>query len=471
MIAATEFAIVELRGSFVDIAGIDPAVVAEVEHETTELLSALIQIDTSNPPGDETKVAEFMAAWFAARGVTGGQIVGEPEDRRSFVLRLESGKPGPSLLLLAHEDVVPANAADWQVPPFSGLIKDGYVWGRGAVDIKNLVAAHAVAAARIAKAGGPAAGTLVYACTADEEEGSVGGARWLVANRPDLIRTEYVINEGGGHFLERAGRRVYILESGEKGTAQFRLTIKGDAGHASVPLRSGNAVVAAARVVEALVSHELPLVIDGSSEELVRLLVDSPDLRERLRDPGTAREALAELARRDVQLADMIEPLYGFAFSPTIVHSNSGAVNVYPTRVELSVDCRLLAGHDEQEVLTEVRTALDGVEADWDLEWVGPVVRGNSSPYPTPLSEVLGATLERYVPGAELANSHSVGFTDSNWFRAAFPDTVAYNFAPHLVEGYDEVTPRYHNVDERILIRDLAFQSLFAEAVARELLS
>ena len=110
--------------------------------------------------------------------------MGEPKDRRSFVLRLESGRPGPSLLLLAHEDVVPANAPDWQVPPFSGLIKDGYVWGRGAVDIKNLVAAHAVAAARIAAAGGPAAGTLVYACTADEEEGSVGGARWLVEQPP-----------------------------------------------------------------------------------------------------------------------------------------------------------------------------------------------------------------------------------------------------------------------------------------------
>ena len=95
-----------------------------------------------------------------------------------------------------------------------------------------------------------------------------------------------MINEGGGHFLERGGRRVYIIESGEKGTAQFRLIVKGEAGHASVPLRSGNAVVAAARVVDALVSHELPLVIDGSSEELVRLLVDSPALRDRLRDPG-----------------------------------------------------------------------------------------------------------------------------------------------------------------------------------------
>ena len=470
MMARTERHRRALGARVEDIAGIDPAAVAEVERETSELLSALIRIDTSNPPGDETRVAELMAAWFRERGLE-GEVAGEPKGRESFVLRLDSGRPGPSLLLLAHEDVVPANAPDWQVPPFSGLIRDGYVWGRGAVDVKNLVAAHAVATARIARAGGPAAGTLVYACTADEEEGSVGGARWLIDNRPDLVKTDYVINEGGGHFLERAGRRVYIMESGEKGTAQFRLIVKGEAGHASVPLRSGNAVVAAARVVEALVAHESPLAIDGSSEDLVRLLVDSPALRERLRDPKTARAALVDLARRDVQLADMIEPLYGFAFSPTIVHSNSIAVNVYPTRVEVTVDCRMLAGHDEQEVLTEVRTALDGVEADWDLQWVGPVVRGNSSPYPSPLSDAIEKTLERHVPGAVLANSHSVGFTDSNWFRAAYPDTVACNFAPHLVEGYDEVTPRYHNVDERIFIRDLAFQALFAEQVALELLS
>jgi len=165
----------------------------------------------------------------------------------------------------------------------------------------------------------------------------------------------------------------------------------------------------------------------------------------------------------------MIEPLYGFAFSPTIVHSNSVAVNVYPTKVELSVDCRLLAGHDEDEVEAEVRAALADVDAEWELEWIG-VIRGNASPYPTALSEAIRTVLQRHVPDAELANSHSVGFTDSNWFRAAYPGTVAYNFAPHLVESYDEVTTRYHNVDERIRVRDVGFQALFAERVALELL-
>ena len=450
------------------IVGLEPAVVAEVERETSELLSALIRIDTSNPPGNETAVAEFMDRWFREAGLV-GQIVGEPEDRRSFVLRLEGQRPGPSLLLLAHEDVVPACGADWQVPPFSGLIKDGYVWGRGAIDIKNLVAAHAVAVRRLAAAGAPFAGSVTYACTADEEEGSVGGARWLVKHRPDLVRCDYVVNEGGGGFIEHADGRVYLLESGEKGTAQFRLVVHGEAGHASVPLRRGNAVVAAAQLVGALVAHELPVVIDGSSRELVELLVADPELRARLRDPAEARAALAELGSRDLRLAEMIEPLYGFAFSPTIVKSNSAAVNVYPTRVEVSVDCRMLAGHDEAEVEAEVRAALAGVDAEWDLEWIG-VTRGNASPYPTPLAEAIRTVLQRHVPDAEIANSHSVGFTDSNWFRAAYPDTIAYNFSPHLVESYDEVTVRYHNVDERILVRDLAFQALFAERVALELL-
>ena len=451
-----------------EIAGVDATVVAEVERETSELLSRLIQIDTSNPPGNETAVAEFMRAWFREAGLE-GEILGEPADRRSFVLRLQGQRPGPSLLLLAHEDVVPANAADWQVPPFSGLIKDDYVWGRGAVDIKNLVAAHAVAVKRLAASGADFAGTVTYACTADEEEGSVGGARWLVKHRPDLMRCAYVINEGGGGFLEHGGRRIYLLESGEKGTAQFRLVVHGEAGHAAVPLRRGNAVLAAARIVEALVAHELPVVVDDSSRELVELLVDDPDLRLRLRDPATARAALADLATRDTRLADMIEPLYGFAFSPTIVQSNSIAVNVYPSRVDLSVDCRILAGHDEAEVEAEVRAALAGIDAEWELEWIG-VIRGNASEYPTALSRAIGVVLERLAPGAVLANSHSVGFTDSNWFRSAYPETIAYNFAPHVVEGYDAVTIRYHNVDERIHVRDLAVQALFAERLALELL-
>ncbi len=447
---------------------IDTAVLADLERETSELLSQLIQIDTTNPPGNETSVAESMAAWFRRHGLE-GEIVGEPADRASFVLRLEGQRPGPSLLLLAHEDVVPADAAGWQVPPFSGLVKDGSIWGRGATDIKNLVAANAVAVRRLAAAGAPFAGTVTYACTADEERLNGGGVRWLLQHRPDLVRCDYVLNEGDSAFTPRGDRRVFMLQSGEKGTAQFRLVVRGEAGHASMPLRRGNAMLAAARIVEALAMHELPVVIDEASRDLVELLVEDPGLRGRLRDAAQARDALASLAESDPQLADRIEPLYGFTLAPTIVRSNSEAVNVYPTEVVLSVDCRTLAGHDEGEVEAEVRAALEGVEATWDLEWI-KVIRGTASPYPTPLSEAVRSVLQRHVPGAELGHDHCVGFTDSHWLRAALPGVVAYNVAPYVQESHAEVYLRPHNVDERIHVRDLAFQAFFAEQVALELL-
>jgi len=453
------------NGSVVDV---DPALLADLGRETSELLSQLIQIDTSNPPGNETAVAEFMAAWFRGHGLA-GEIAGEPAERASFVLRLEGRQPGPTLLLLAHEDVVGANAADWQVPPFSGLIKDGYVWGRGATDIKNLIAANAVAVRRLAAAGAPFDGTVVYACTADEERCRGGGIRWLLEHRPDLLRCDYVLNEGDGAYIPSGDRRVFLLQSGEKGTAQFRLIVHGQGGHGSLSQRHGNAVLAAARVAEALLAHELPVVIDDSSSDSVELLVADAGLRERLRDAGRSRAALTELAERHPDLTEVIEPLYGFGFSATMVQSNSGAVNVFSTQVVISIDCRPLVGHDETEVESEVRAALAGVDAEWELEWIN-VVRGNSSRYPSPLSEAIATVLRGHVPGAEIGYTHNAGFTDAHWLRVAFPEVVAYDFEPFVEESCVDVWPRAHGIDERILVRDLAFQAFFVEQVALELL-
>ena len=454
-----------------DIVGIDPAVVEEVERETSELLCRLIRIDTSNPPGNETRVAELMAAWFAEAGLH-GEIVGEPADRRSFVLRLEGSGPGPSLAAprpRGRGAGRPGGAGRCRRSP--GSEKDGYVWGRGAIDIKNLVAAHAVAVRRLAAAGAPFAGTLVYACTADEEEGSVCGARWLLEHRADLVRTDYVINEGGGHFIMHGGAPVYLLETGEKGTAQFRIVVSGTGGHALCPCAAATPWSAPRTSWRRSRPTSCPSWWTASSAELVELLVDDVDLRARLRDPARARGALRELSARDPGLADMVEPLYGSAFSPTIVRGNSEAVNVYPTRVEVCVDCRMLAGHDEREIEAEVRDALSGVEARWAFEWIGSPVRGNASRYPSPLSDAIRSVLGRHVPGAKLANAHCVGFTDSNWFRSLAPGVVAYNFSPHVEEDYAAVTERYHNVDERISVRDLAFQALFAERIALEVLA
>ncbi len=451
-----------------EISGVDPMVIAQTANEARDLLSELIRIDTSNPPGDETKVAKFLDSFFRAKGLE-GEIVGEPPDRRSYVLRLEGRRPGPSLLLLAHEDVVPVTAIEWQEPPFSGVVDGNYVWGRGALDVKNLIAAHAVALCRLAASGGPYAGTIVFAATADEEDGSVGGARWLLNHRPDLLHCDYVLNEGGAHYVQHQGRHVYIIETGEKGAMQFKVIIKGQSGHASLPLRRGSAMVGATHALAALSTHASPLTNGESSHDLISLLVPHEDLRQRLRDPDTARAALAELAHRDEDLADMIEPLYGFSFTPTMVASDSAAVNMHPSRVEISVDCRTPVGMGRADVAAEIQKALAGIEADWELEWLC-VTEGNASPAPTRFSAAIARAMDRLVPGSEIAFAHGVRFTDCNWFRTAYPETIAYGFSPYLADSHDDIMRRCHARDERIHVRDLALQALHAEFVARELL-
>ncbi len=401
------------------------------------------------------------------------EFVGDTLYQSSFVLRLPGRRPGPTSRYWLDEDVAPANPEDWQVPPFAGVIEDGYVWGRGAIDIKNLVAANAVAVRRLAAAGSSFAGTVIYAWTANEEgsqeEGVLDGVRWLIENRPQLLRCDYLLNEGDGAVIPRGERSIFTVESGEKGVARFLVdSVRGKAGHGALPLRRGNAILAAARAVEALLSHELPVVVDEASEDLVRVLVDDAGLRARLRHPASVRAALAELVESDIEAADMLEPLYGFSFSTTMVACNSTAVNVFPPRVVLGVDCRPLAGQDASDVEAEVHSALAGVDATWDFELIS-VVPGNASPYPSPLSAAITTVLRRRVPAAEVANSHCIGFTDAHWFRAAFPGVISLQNHPQSARA----TPMWSPGARRqrwTLIQDLGYQVLFAEGVALELL-
>ncbi len=281
---------------------------------------------------------------------------------------------------------------------------------------------------------------------------------------------DYLLNEGGGEFLVLpGGQRLYELHVGEKGTTQFRLVVSGESGHASVPLRRGNAVVGAADAVRALFDYQPRLSLDTVPGEYVELLVPDPALRARLLDEGSARAALAELGGRDRRAADLLAPLYGLTFSPTIVHSSGEAVNVFPASATVTVDCRMPVGWTEDRVAAEIEAALAGVDARWEIEWLGTIA-GNASPADTPLQRAITAVMARLVPGSRVVPIHSVGFTDSNWFRAAFPDVAAYNFAPFLVDDGAAVSPLFHNLDERINVRDLAFQSMFAYELVRELL-
>src|SRR5439155_21245717 len=198
--------------------------------EATELLQGLIRIDTTNPPGNETRAAELLRDYLEDSGVSCELYARIPE-RANLVARIPGRGDGPRLLFLSHTDVVLADASEWAVPPFAGEVRSGEVWGRGALDMKGQVAASAVAIASLAREGFEPAGDLIFAATADEEVGDGFGLSWLCDAHPDAIRCDYAVNEGGGDRLELGGSVYYVVTTAEKLTAPFEIHVHGRSGH------------------------------------------------------------------------------------------------------------------------------------------------------------------------------------------------------------------------------------------------
>lgn len=449
--------------------GLDDRDWQALEDEVLSLFTAILRVDTTNPPGNETACALVLKDFLAANGIS-SELVGELPERQNLVARLEGRRPGPTLVLMGHLDVVPADEAEWTVPPFGGVVKDGFVWGCGATDMKNQVAAEAVAVARLARAGADFAGTIVYIASVDEEEGSHCGVRWLCENRPELIRCDYLLNEGmGGLWLPIDGKKVFLLAVGEKAFAQFRIRTRGVGGHGSVPEKERSAVIDLARVVVALGLHDPPAIVSPMTAGFIDVLVGD-GLRERLKDPATARAAARELRLADPEIAGLIEPLLGATFTPTILEAGK-AVNVIPTHAEASVDCRILPEMTREETRALVAGVVDPLGVDWEFEWID-ATEPNASPAPTALSESIERVLRRDVPDAVLAPMCAGSFTDSRWVREAFPDCVAYGFAPFPSEDLRTMEGgRDHSPDERISVDDVTYQALFFERVVRDLLA
>src|SRR6184192_3770471 len=201
-----------------------------LREEATDLLQRLIRLDTVNPPGNETIAAELLRDYLAESGIE-AELYAKVPERANLVARIPGRGEGPRLLLLSHTDTVLADAAEWQLDPWSGELKEGEVWGRGALDMKGQVAANAVAIASLAREGFRPSGDLIFAATADEEVGDGFGLEWLCEEHPDAVRCDFAINEGGGERIElEDGRPIYEATVAEKMTAPFRLRVYGRAG-------------------------------------------------------------------------------------------------------------------------------------------------------------------------------------------------------------------------------------------------
>jgi len=418
-----------------------PVAVTSLRDEVTDLLCRLIRVDTTNPPGNETAAAELLREYLDENGV-GCELYARVPERASLVARVPGRGDGPTLLLLSHIDVVLADPAEWTVPPFAGVVRDGEVWGRGALDMKGQVAAAAVAVASLAREGFRPAGDLIFAATADEEVGDGFGLSWLCEQHPDAVRCDYAINEGAGDRFELGGKAVYLCATAEKQTAPFRILVHGRSGHASMPAIADNALVKAAQLIERLAQYRPEPQLQQEVEAFLRTVLGE------VPSPGSAVDRVRAL---DPAAAELIEPLLSPTFAPTMIQA-SHKRNVIPARCEIDVDCRLLPGQHAHLVEPLVRAVLGG-DVDYELEWL-EAQGGTRSALDTPLWDAVESFVAQSEPGAHPVPICCTGFTDSHWLREAF-GTVAYGFFPARTMPFTLAAQLIHSADERVPVDDL----------------
>ena len=425
-----------------------------LQDEALGLLQQLLRLNTVNPPGNETIAAELLRDYLEASGVE-VQLHGRVPERMNLVARLRGGD-GPSLCFLSHTDTVVADPAEWSRDPWSGDLADDHVWGRGALDMKNQVAASAVAIASLAREGFRPPGDLVFVAAADEEVGDNYGLQWLCAERPDAVRVEYAVNEGGGERVALGGRAFYLCAAAEKMSSPLKITVHGRSGHASMPGIADNALVKAAPLIEKLAAYRP----EASIGPEVAGFLDAV-----LGEQPPPDEVLERLGAVDQLAVDTIEPLLSFTLSPTMIEASERR-NVVPGTCELVVDRRLLPGQTPEDVDALVRSILgdgDHYELETIERW-----GGTRSPLDTPLWRAISDWVEATESGAKVAPLCCSGFTDSHWLREAF-GTVAYGFFPMRTMSPELAARLIHSADERTHVDDLGLGVDFLRTLARSL--
>src|SRR4030066_811714 len=319
----------------------------EIEEEVTHILRDLIRIDTTNPPGNETAAANYVAQNLSHDGFK--SILRESAPGRGNVItRLPGTGEKPSLLLLSHLDVVAANPEEWSVNPFGGVVKDGFVWGRGALDMKGMTAIELMALKLLKRNNVRVKEDVVLAATADEEKGGMAGAGYLVDNFPREVFADYVLNEGGGLAISAGSKNVYTVNTAEKGLLWLRIKAKGFPGHGSTPNVTDNAILRMNKVIEQLEKYQAPIVLVPTVKQFLgNMAKEDATLREpfsRLLDcPKEADEILDDLAKTEKSLAEELRPRIRMTIAPTMIRGGIKE-NIIPSECEATFDCRVLPG-------------------------------------------------------------------------------------------------------------------------------
>ncbi|HVR32020.1 MAG TPA: M20/M25/M40 family metallo-hydrolase [Acidimicrobiia bacterium] len=424
------------------------------------LLQALVRIDTTNPPGNERAGIDLIATHLAAGGIDFELVAAQP-DRPNLIARIPGRGAAPPLLLQGHIDVVPVTGQRWARDPFGGDIAEGFIWGRGTLDMKGPVVMMLDALVRIASDPTPPAGDLIFAVVADEEMQGTVGARHLVSEHPQLFAgVRYALGEFGAFPFVFGDTRFYPIQIAERIGVGFELVIEGAGGHGSMPVRGG-AMAKLGGILRALDRRRLPIHITPATAMMIQALVANTTgptriALQRLADARTAGTVLRGLSSR----LGLFEPMFRNTVSPTVVRGGD-AHNVIPERITLGLDGRMLPGISIEEFESEVR---DVVGPDCQIR---TITDGATSPAEPDLGlfPLLSAALVEQDPLAVPIPFLLPAVTDGRWFAQL--GIQPYGYTPiTLPPGFD-FQRTVHAADERIPLEALEFGSEVLYTVLR----
>jgi acetylornithine deacetylase/succinyl-diaminopimelate desuccinylase-like protein len=426
------------------------------------LLQDLLRIPSVNrgtgdsTDGGETPCAERLAAFLREGGLEPVLLGAEPQ-RMNVVARLKGKGTKPPILLCAHLDVVEADASKWTHDPFGGVIDRGYLWGRGAIDMKNMAAMSACVLRLLAEQVGEGVleRDVIFAGVADEEAGCARGSLWLAEHHPDLVRAEYVLGEIGAFSLHLFGRTFYPIQIAEKGMCWVRATFEGDPGHGSLPNKE-SAVVKLGRAISRLGKKRFPQHPTAAVGKFLHALaaeLPSPQKQvlARLTTPQVAGLILDYLVKDETQQRTFGALLSNTA-SPTVVRAGN-KTNVIPGRATVEIDGRTLPGQSTADFLAELRQVI-GEDASFEVLRDMPPVESTES---TELFAHLSKTLRAHDPTAKPIPFVIPGFTDAKaWARLG---SICYGFSPCRFDPTHDVSfsRMYHGHDERVPVDGLTW--------------
>ena len=417
--------------------------------ELTAHLRNLIRFDTTNPPGNETAAARYIADVFEREGIH-SKIIEPATNRGNIVARLKGDGSKPPLLLMGHIDVVMAEPDKWERPPFAAEIDNGCIWGRGSLDCKNTVALWMMVLILLKRSGIRPKRDVIFLATADEEADQRLGMEWMVDHHYELIDAEAALSEGGGFGITFMDKTYFNYQSAEKGIVWLRITARGAAGHASVP-QSDNPTLKLAAIVNKLSQKTFPLRVTPTVRKMIEIMAADHKFPlsffiKQLLNPLWS-DRLLQLAVKDKTIATNLHAMLHNTLCPTVLQAGS-KVNVIPSEASCEIDFRLLPGYSIDECLQDLKkTVGSGFEID-----VIDAHPANESPYEHSLADSVQKIMHTYQPRAGLFPYMLAGTSDACFLRPK--GMVVYGFTPLLAR--DDMS-LVHNHNERISLESVEF--------------